>query len=135
MTAALLPAPNDESRPPVPGAAGRAGCVSNGVVTDRTAAGTGQKRRGRPYLVPVPDCEPPFDDEAARCPHHGRTDCGADPEPLPRFQVRHGAWHAPGRSSGNDRVFDRPTSEVTLEELTELVVAEYRADQPGTEPG
>lgn len=28
--------------------------------------------------------------------------------------------------------FDRPTSEVTLQELTDLVVAEYRADQPNS---
>lgn len=50
--------------------------------------------RRRPYLVPVPDCEPPFDDEAVGCPHH--TGRPADPAAAhrPEFAVRHGVWRA-----------------------------------------
>lgn len=51
--------------------------------------------RRRPYLVPVPDCEPPFDDEATTCPHHGgRSTCPAGDDEHQPFTVRHGSWHA-----------------------------------------
>ncbi|TKV61508.1 hypothetical protein FDO65_08035 [Nakamurella flava] len=47
--------------------------------------------RRRPYLVPVPDCEPPFDDEAVGCPHHTGPAASPDDD-RPEFAVRHGVW-------------------------------------------
>jgi hypothetical protein len=148
MTAAVIPS---TLPPPDPSAAVRQ------VGDPRHDRPIGRKARGTPYLAPVPDCEPPFDDEVCG-PHPARSWQSAAParafhhddaRPSPGPDTEPGAGAALLRGDPNSTIAAHNDAATQIDTATHIehaaraidagtatgVTRPHRAPRPARSPG